>query len=90
MHSFIHVKDFTRAFVLALQAPLSTLSGEIFSVGSHDLNYSFGEVAEKIRKQIPEVEIEYKENRDKRNYRVSFDKALLLGVCVRDQIRRRS
>jgi dTDP-D-glucose 4,6-dehydratase len=71
---FIHVTDVARAFVCALQAPVSIVSGEVFNVGSYDLNYSLGEVAEEIRKQIPEVEIEYKENPDKRNYRVSFDK----------------
>lgn len=71
---FIHVEDVARAFVRALQAPPSTVSGEIFNVGSYHLNYSLGQVAEKIREQIPEVQIEYEENPDKRNYRVSFDK----------------
>lgn len=52
--------------------PLSVVSGEVFNVGSYHLNYSLGEVAEKIREQIPEVEIEYKENPDKRNYRASL------------------
>jgi nucleoside-diphosphate-sugar epimerase len=71
---FIHVTDVARAFVHALQAPISLVSGEIFNVGSYDLNYSLGQVAEKIRERIPQVEIEYKENPDRRNYRVSFDK----------------
>ena len=71
---FIHVNDVARAFVCALQAPAKTVSGEIFNVGSYQLNYSLGQVAEKIRESIPSVEIEYKENPDMRNYRVSFDK----------------
>jgi nucleoside-diphosphate-sugar epimerase len=71
---FIHVSDAARAFLCVLQAPHELVSGEIFNAGSYKLNYSLGEVAEKIREQIPEVEVECKENLDKRNYRVSFDK----------------
>jgi nucleoside-diphosphate-sugar epimerase len=71
---FIHVKDVARAFVCSIKAPIGAVSGEIFNVGSFKLNYSLGEVAEKIRHQLPQLEIEFKENLDKRNYRVSFDK----------------
>ena len=71
---FIHVSDVARAFVCAMQAPYGMVSGEVFNAGSYGLNYSLGEVAEKIRDQIPELIIEHKENLDKRNYRVSFDK----------------
>jgi len=71
---FIHVNDVGRAFVCALQAPISAVSGEIFNVGSYHLNYSLGQVAEKIREHVPALEIEYSENPDKRNYRVCFDK----------------
>jgi nucleoside-diphosphate-sugar epimerase len=71
---FIHVSDVARAFICALEAPYGLVSGEVFNAGSYKLNYSLGEVAEKIREQVPEVVIEHKENLDKRNYRVSFDK----------------
>ena len=71
---FIHVSDVARAFVCALQAPHDLVSGEVFNAGSYKLNYSLGDVAEKIREQIPELVIENQENLDKRNYRVSFDK----------------
>jgi len=81
---FIHVSDVARAFLSILQAPHDSVSGEVFNVGSYKLNYSLGDVAEKIREQIPEVVIEYKENLDKRNYRVSFDKihSYLGFVCT--------
>jgi dTDP-D-glucose 4,6-dehydratase len=81
---FIHVNDVARAFICALQAPQGSVSGEVFNVGSYKLNYSLGEVAEKIREQLPDVVIEQKENSDKRNYRVSFDKihSRLGFVCV--------
>ena len=71
---FIHVSDVARAFLSVLQAPPDLVSSEVFNVGSYKLNYSLGEVAEKIRQQIPDLVVEHKENLDKRNYRVSFDK----------------
>jgi nucleoside-diphosphate-sugar epimerase len=71
---FIHVQDVARAFVRAVQAPVGLVSGEIFNVGDYKLNYALGQVAEKIREQMPDLQIEYEENQDKRNYRVSFDK----------------
>jgi nucleoside-diphosphate-sugar epimerase len=81
---FIHVSDVARAFVSVLQSPQSVISGEIFNVGSYKLNYSLGQVAEKIREHIPDVVIEHKANLDKRNYRVSFDKihSYLGFVCA--------
>ena len=71
---FIHVNDVARAFLCVLQSPPGAVSGEIFNVGSYHLNYTLGDVAEKIRERVPGLDIEYRENPDKRNYRVSFDK----------------
>ena len=50
---FIHVQDVARAFVCALQSPVSAVSGEVFNVGSYSLNYSLGEVAQKIQSGSP-------------------------------------
>jgi nucleoside-diphosphate-sugar epimerase len=71
---FIHVLDIARAFLTLLEAPLDVVSGEIFNVGSYRLNYTLTQVAEKIREQIPSAQIEFVNNQDARNYRVSFDK----------------
>jgi nucleoside-diphosphate-sugar epimerase len=71
---FIHVNDAARAFLCVLQSPAGAVSGEIFNAGSYHLNYTIGDVAEKIRELVPTVTVEYRENPDKRNYRVSFDK----------------
>lgn len=81
---FIHVSDVARAFLYVLQAPRELVSGETFNVGSYKLNYSLGEIAEKIREQIPNLVVEHRENIDKRNYRVSFDKihSYLGFVCT--------
>jgi len=71
---FIHVRDIARAFVVFLESPVDTVSGEIFNIGSYKLNYTLKQVAEKIREQVPNTAVEYVNNQDGRNYRVSFDK----------------
>jgi nucleoside-diphosphate-sugar epimerase len=71
---FIHVRDIAEAVVQTLAAPVEAVSGEIFNVGDDRLNLTLGEVAERIRVQIPRTQIEFIENADRRNYRVSFQK----------------
>jgi nucleoside-diphosphate-sugar epimerase len=80
---FIHIHDIARAFILCLEAPLEKVSRQLFNVGSYQMNFTLREVGEIIRGQVPDVEIEYIENQDKRNYRVSFDKihAVLGFTC---------
>jgi nucleoside-diphosphate-sugar epimerase len=83
---FMHVHDAARVFLACLEANnLDVVSGEIFNAGSYGLNHRLSEVAEKISKVIPTVEVESVENEDRRNYRVSFDKIhTRLGfVCER-------
>jgi nucleoside-diphosphate-sugar epimerase len=72
---FIHVDDVAQATLLTLFAPLEAVSGEVLNVGDDRLNYTLGQVAEQIRALIPGTRIEYTENSDRRNYRVSFKKA---------------
>jgi nucleoside-diphosphate-sugar epimerase len=71
---FIHVRDLVEATVMALEAPLRQVSGEIFNVGDSRLNYTLSDVGETIRRFFPETKVEQVENSDRRNYRVSFDK----------------
>src|SRR5215813_5758508 len=49
---FIHVEDVSEAVVRTLVAPIEAVSGEIFNVGDDRLNFTLGEIAEKIRQQI--------------------------------------
>lgn len=76
---FIHVQDVAEAVVAVFLAPLESVSGDIFNVGDDRLNYTLRQIAEKIRQQLPQTRVEYVENSDRRNYRVSFRK-------VREQI----
>jgi nucleoside-diphosphate-sugar epimerase len=71
---FIHVKDLSEAMLLLLQAPLDTISGQIFNVGDNRLNYTLSTMAEVIREVFPQTRVEWVENADLRNYRVDFSK----------------
>jgi len=72
---FVHVEDVARAVTITLRAPVDLVAGEVFNVGSDTQNYTLGEVAELINRQVPDAEITSDETFvDKRNYRVSFEK----------------
>ena len=71
---FIHVDDIAQAIVEVLYAPIQNVAGEIFNVGDDRLNFTLGQIAEKIRGHFPDTRIQEVENSDRRNYRVSFSK----------------
>lgn len=71
---FIHVSDVAEATVETLAAPIEAVNGEIFNVGDDRMNFTLAQIAEKIRAHIPQTRLEYVENADRRNYRVSFGK----------------
>ncbi len=71
---FIHVLDISRAFRACLTAPLDLVSGEIFNAGSNQMNYTLQELAEVMQSLEPGLTVEYVNNNDARDYRVSFDK----------------
>lgn len=71
---FIHVTDVAEGFVRLLDAPLATVSGQIYNLGDSRLNFTLSQVAETIRTLVPGTRVEHVENPDRRNYRVCFDK----------------
>jgi nucleoside-diphosphate-sugar epimerase len=72
---FVHVDDVARAIVMTLRAPIDVVAGEAFNVGSDSQNYTLGELAELINRQVPDAKIVADTDFvDKRNYRVCFDK----------------
>jgi nucleoside-diphosphate-sugar epimerase len=75
--SFVHIRDIVRAIGLALEAPAAKVRGQIFNVGSNRGNFSKDRIAQLILKNVPGLEIEYKDlhyDGDMRDVKVSFDK----------------
>jgi len=72
---FVHVDDIARALVLALEAPIATVAGETFNVGSDEQNHQLKEVGEIIQRLIPHATVLTNDLvTDKRNYYVQFTK----------------
>jgi nucleoside-diphosphate-sugar epimerase len=71
---FIHVEDVCRAFRMALLAPLERVSGRVYNTGSSFMNFTLRQLADMIQHLEPELEVEYVDNDDIRNYRVSFER----------------
>lgn len=80
MRSFIHVSDMARAFLFALENQ-DRMRGEVYNVGSEDMNSSKADVCELIRRKL-DFYLHYAEvgaDADKRNYVVSYKKIKALG-----------
>lgn len=72
---FIHVKDTSKAILLALEAPADKVNKEIFNVGSDDQNYQIFDLAKRVAEAIGiPFEYEWYGLPDHRSYRVSFKK----------------
>jgi len=72
---FIHVSDAANSILCAIKAPREEVHNEIFNIGSSDLNYTLLELANLIKKQVPDTDLSIEETNDARNYNVSFQKA---------------
>ncbi len=71
----VHVKDISRAFLAALNAPAEKIQKEAFNVGSNEQNYQVIHIAHMVRDVLPYTEIEVvPDDPDKRSYNVNFDK----------------
>ncbi len=72
----VHVKDVSRAFIAALEAPVNLISGESFNVGIKNGNYTVRGLAEAAKRCVPgSILIFTKEQGpDARTYKISFDK----------------
>ncbi|MBN8730160.1 MAG: NAD(P)-dependent oxidoreductase [Acidobacteria bacterium] len=71
---FLHVADVAECIVRTLEAPVSAVGGQVFNVGDDEMNFTLSQVAEIIQRAIPGTRVEFRENTDRRNYRVSFGK----------------
>jgi nucleoside-diphosphate-sugar epimerase len=72
---FVHVKDASRAFELALTSDASKVAGEVFNVGSDQNNVQILNLAFRVRDVVPGTEVVHAPtDPDLRDYNVSFDK----------------
>lgn len=72
----VHIEDFSRAFLAALEAPRNKILNQAFNVGNSAHNYRIRDLAEIVAEVVPNCRIEYASDAgpDTRSYRVSFEK----------------
>ena len=83
--NYIHVDDVADAFTHALENA-GTMAGQAFNAGLDDANLSKAELAELIKRHVPELYIHFASvgsDPDKRNYIVSNAKLARAGFCAR-------
>lgn len=80
MRTFIHVYDIARSFMFALDN-LNKMVGNVYNIGSDNMNFSKKDVCEKIREAVPYFLhlADIGEDADKRDYVVSYEKIFSLG-----------
>ena len=72
---FVHVDDIARALIVATEAPLGRVAGQIFNVGADEQNHRLIEVGDLIKEILPPALILADERIvDRRNYHVRFAK----------------
>jgi len=70
----VHIRDISAAALALVEAPAATVAGTAFNIGTNEQNYTIRELAEIVRRRLPECTIEYAEGAaaDSRSYRVDF------------------
>ena len=84
LRTFIHVRDLAKSFVFAIDNH-ERMKSNVYNVGSNKMNHTKREVCELVNEEIPEAFFHHasiKEDPDKRNYKVSYDKINSLGFDV--------
>ena len=71
----IHCRDIARAFLAFAEAPKEKVHNKAVNVGGNNENYRVREVADQVKRLMPEAQITYtgEVGADPRNYRVNFD-----------------
>ena len=81
--TFVHVQDAVNAYLFALDHTEEML-GQVYNVGSPELNYSKQEIADAVMGQVQcEITNSTLPSHDTRNFEVSFEKIEKLGYRAR-------
>ena len=85
---FVSINDAADAILCILRAEDRIVKREIFNIGSNEQNYKLQVIGELIKKALPDIDVGIiKDNIDKRNYRVKFDKLTnSMGFKCKDRI----
>jgi len=85
----LHVRDAGRAFRSVLEAPIDTVSNQVFNVGSSAQNYQVKAIGDIVAGSIDGVRVLVEHNTiDDRDYRVSFAKIeSALGFRTQETVR---
>ena len=85
---FLNVYDAARGYIFLLEQDLEVSDQNIYNLGSSEENYQIIQLGEMIGDMIPGTNVEViKEIKDKRTYRVSFDKIIELGFKVEKNLK---
>jgi nucleoside-diphosphate-sugar epimerase len=71
----VHVEDIAQAYMALLRAPEEKVHNRAFNIGQTGENYRISDVAELVRRIVPDTRIEFAADasEDLRNYRVNCD-----------------
>jgi nucleoside-diphosphate-sugar epimerase/uncharacterized membrane protein YiaA len=70
---FVHVADVGRAVIACLEAPLDSVKGQVFNVGSDEQNHTITQIGQLIQEVIPAARlVNQEDDTDRRDYHVSF------------------
>ena len=73
---FVHVCDIAAAIRKVLDADTDVVSGQVYNIGSNDLNVQKLQLGKDVQEEVPGTELEIiQSNADPRSYRVGFSKA---------------
>jgi nucleoside-diphosphate-sugar epimerase len=70
----VHVNDVCKAIILALEAPINKVKGEVFNVGCESQNHQVKTLGKFVKNIIPSAELEFIVGGDERDYKVCFEK----------------
>ena len=71
----VHALDIAQAIQMTLEAPRTSVHGQVFNVGSDANNYTVRQIAETVAAEFPGCEVTFgPPSADNRSYRVAFDK----------------